>query len=96
MTALNVRLAHGLEPTAGDASTASSADGGQYDSIDAIDKLPVRQVPLRSLESGLFLRGSGTDPAHVRLLADAACVQDLPPILVQELSLIHISEPTRP
>jgi ParB-like chromosome segregation protein Spo0J len=97
MTALSVELADqetGVELThrntgsasSSDGGTYDSPDGGAYDSIDMIDQLPVVEVPLSSLEHGLFLRGSGTDPAHVRLLADAASSSDLPPILVQKSS----------
>jgi transposase-like protein len=52
--------------------------------VEMIDRLPVFNVPLSSLESGFFLRGTGTDLAHVRLLADAASASELPPILVQK------------
>jgi uncharacterized ParB-like nuclease family protein len=51
---------------------------------DRASQLPVEEVPLSLLERGFFLRGTGTDPAHVRLLADAATLSELPPILVQK------------
>src|SRR6266567_1079227 len=51
---------------------------------DVVDRLPIFNVPVNSLKSGFFLRGTGTDPAHVRLLADAVNASELPPILVQE------------
>jgi ParB-like nuclease domain len=60
----------------------------QQDPIDMIDQLitelPVEKIPLSLLENGLFLRGAGTDTAHVKLLADAAGSSELPPILVQK------------
>jgi len=49
-----------------------------------IDQLPVLEVPTGSIERGLFLRGAGTDPAHVRMLADVASSSELPPILLQK------------
>nr|WP_062339564.1 ParB N-terminal domain-containing protein [Herbidospora sakaeratensis] len=36
------------------------------------------------LEPGVFVRGTGTDPTHVRMLAEAASLSALPAILVQE------------
>ncbi len=58
------------------------------DPVDMIDQqigqLPVEEVPLSLLENGVFLRGTGTDTAHVKLLADAASSRELPPILVQK------------
>jgi ParB-like chromosome segregation protein Spo0J len=58
-----------------------------YDSIDAVDQLPVRELPLNSLGRGFFLRGTGTDKAHVQMLAEVATFGELPPILVQRNSL---------
>ncbi len=55
-----------------------------YDSADAIDQIPVQYMPLSRLEPGLFVRGGGTDPAHVQMLAEAASSCTLPAILVQE------------
>ena len=63
---------------------AGRSGGSRYDPVDMIGQLPVEEVPLSLLESGLFLRGAGTDPAHVKLLADAASSSELPPILVQK------------
>lgn len=57
---------------------------GSGNSIDMIGELPVQEVSLSLLERGPFLRGAGTDPAHVKLLADAAGSTQLPPILVQK------------
>jgi hypothetical protein len=51
------------------------------------EQLPEISLPLRSLAPAFYLRQAGTDPAHVRLLADAASSTDLPPILVQKNSL---------
>lgn len=52
--------------------------------VDMIGQLPVEEIPLSSLEYGFFLRGTGTNPTHVKLLADAASSGELPPILVQK------------
>lgn len=68
-------------------STELVSDNDAYDPLDMIDRLPVVEIVISSLECGLFRRGSGTDPAHVRLLADAAAARELPPILVQEKNL---------
>lgn len=63
---------------------------GDYerDPVDLIDQLthhlPVEEIPLSLLEQGLFLRDTGTDTTHVKLLADAAGSRELPPILVQK------------
>jgi len=54
-----------------------------YDSADAIDQLPVQHLPLSGLEPGFFVRGVGTDPAHVQMLVEAASSSELPAILVQ-------------
>jgi ParB-like chromosome segregation protein Spo0J len=62
-------------------------DKREYDSIDAVDQLPVRDIPLNSLGHGFFLRGTGTDKAHVQMLAEVASFSELPPILVQRNSL---------
>jgi ParB-like chromosome segregation protein Spo0J len=79
-------LAHNVTGAklARDAGDQSPSDDGGYDSIYLIDSLPVTDVPLSSLQQGFFLRGAGTDPAHVKLLADAATSSELPPILVQK------------
>lgn len=57
-----------------------------FDSADAIDQLPVQYMPLSRLEPGVFVRGIGTDPTHVQMLAEAASSCALPAILVQESS----------
>ena len=51
--------------------------------IRMVEQVPVTSVPVRSLVTGFHLRQSGTDAAHVRLLADAAGSVRLPAILVQ-------------
>jgi ParB-like chromosome segregation protein Spo0J len=58
-----------------------------YDSIDTVDQLPVRDIPLNSLGRGFFLRGTGTDRAHVQMLTEVASFSELPPVLVQRNSL---------
>lgn len=58
-----------------------------YDDLDAmsgIEQMPETDVQVSSLVPGFYLRQAGTDPAHIRLLADAAGTTRLPPILVQE------------
>jgi len=62
-------------------------DKQDYNSIDAVDQLPVRELPLNSLGRGFFLRGTGTDKAHVQMLAEVASFGELPPILVHRNSL---------
>jgi ParB-like chromosome segregation protein Spo0J len=56
-------------------------------SLDLIERLPVIAIPLNMLGPGFFLRQSGTDAAHVQLLADAASAGELPAILVQKSSM---------
>jgi hypothetical protein len=67
--------------------SASSIEDTCSNPVDMIDRLPVLPVPLSSLGPGFFLRQSGTDTAHVQLLADAASSGELPAILVQKSSL---------
>jgi hypothetical protein len=67
--------------------SASSIEDTCSNPVDIIDRLPVLPVPLSSLGAGFFLRQSGTDTAHVQLLADAASSGELPAILVQKSSL---------
>lgn len=68
-------------------STDSAAEDVYCDPIEKIEQLPVSIVPLNSLVPGFFLRQNGTDAVHVRLLADAAGVAELPPIIVQQGSM---------
>jgi ParB-like chromosome segregation protein Spo0J len=68
-------------------STDSAAEDIYCDPIAKIEGLPVSIVSLDSLVPGFFLRQNGTDAAHVRLLADAAGVAELPPIIVQQGSM---------
>lgn len=87
MTTLNVEVAHratDVELPHRNGGSGSSQDNGAYESLEMIDQLPVVEIPISSLERGLFQRGSGTDPAHVKLLAEAASSRELPPILVQK------------
>jgi ParB-like chromosome segregation protein Spo0J len=58
-----------------------------YDSLDAVDQLPVRDIPLNSLGRGFFLRGTGTDKTHVQMLVEVASFSELPPILLQRDTL---------
>jgi ParB-like chromosome segregation protein Spo0J len=76
---------------AAEASDSASA-GTAFDLMgaslmSAVEQLPEVSVPVDSLVPGFHLRMAGTDAAHVRLLADAAGVVPLPPILVQEHGL---------
>jgi len=66
---------------------ASSTDDECSDSLNMVDRLPAIRLPISSLGPGFFLRQSGTDAAHVQLLADVASSSDLPAILVQKSSL---------
>jgi ParB/Sulfiredoxin domain len=56
------------------------------DSLDLrnVEKLSAREVAVAALSPGLGLRHSGTNAAHVQVLADASGAAELPPILVQE------------
>jgi ParB-like chromosome segregation protein Spo0J len=59
-----------------------SKDKKTYDSMDDIDKLPVQDISIDLLSSGFFHRGTGTDSAHVQIIAEVSNFRDLPPILV--------------
>lgn len=67
--------------------SVSSTDDVCSDPVNIVDRLPVFRLPLSSLGPGIFLRQSGTNAAHVQLLADAASCGELPAILVQKSSL---------
>jgi ParB-like chromosome segregation protein Spo0J len=62
----------------------SPPDGGHPDPMSLVGQLPEVSVPIGSLIAAFYLRQAGTDPAHVRLLADAASSVDLPAVLVQK------------
>jgi ParB-like chromosome segregation protein Spo0J len=68
--------------SASEVSARRGAVSNGYDSIEAIGQLPVEKIALNALSSGFFQRGTGTDPAHVQMLAEVGSI-DLPPILVQ-------------
>ena len=70
-------------PTIGDAPIANGSNG---DLMGMIEGLPEVSIPISLLMPGIRLRAGGTDPAHVRLLADAADSARLPGILVQKSS----------
>jgi hypothetical protein len=74
---LDLELATGLGAEASDATLT----GG---TVDMVELLPEINVPVNSLVPGFHLRSTGTDSAHVRLLADVAGSVKLPPILVQK------------
>jgi hypothetical protein len=62
-------------------------DNDKQYAMDAINQLPTSGVLITSLVPGPLLRQAGADIAHVRILADAAAFNDLPPILVQKRTL---------
>jgi ParB-like chromosome segregation protein Spo0J len=62
-------------------------DNIAYDSIEAIDRLPVSEIPTSALSGGFLLRVTGTDPTHVQMLSEVASFSEIPPILVQRRSL---------
>ncbi|MGW5400204.1 nuclease [Streptomyces sp. NPDC003952] len=62
--------------------SADEAARSEFD-LKNLERLPARDVLVSSLSAGVPLRRSGTDAAHVRLLADAAGSAELPPVLVQ-------------
>lgn len=77
-----------LEPVLGitditDIAVPADINDEAYSAAEDIERLPVSMVPVSSLQLGFFLRGTGTDPVHVKILADAADPASLPPILVQ-------------
>jgi hypothetical protein len=62
----------------------TSSPDDLYDSIDAIDLLPVQDIPLHRLHPGFGVRATGTDPVHAQMLAEVTDRHALPPILVQK------------
>jgi hypothetical protein len=68
-------------PTIGAAPISNDSKGYL---MDMIEQLPEVSIPIGLLAPGIQLRAAGTDPAHVRLLADAADSIRLPGILVQK------------
>ncbi|HEY0932688.1 MAG TPA: ParB/RepB/Spo0J family partition protein [Trebonia sp.] len=69
------------------ASAVQPDDNFADDSIEAIDQIPVCEIPLSALSDGFLLRVTGTDPAHVQMLSEVASFNEIPPILVQRKSL---------
>ncbi len=63
---------------------AAISPSGNTDPMTMVELLPEVSVPIHLLTPGFHLRQEGTDPAHVRLLADAAGSVQLPAILVQK------------
>jgi ParB-like chromosome segregation protein Spo0J len=53
-----------------------------FNPMSLVEMLPEVSIPTDSVAPGFFLRQSGTDAAHVRMLADAAGSVRLPSILV--------------
>jgi ParB-like chromosome segregation protein Spo0J len=87
MTESNVKMVNQManaEFISEHVAAASISGNDTHDPFDMIDCLPVVEIAISVLERGLFQRSSGTDPTHVKLLADVACASELPPILVQK------------
>jgi hypothetical protein len=64
----------------------SALSGSLLDPARIMEQLPEVSIPVSSLGPAFHLRQSGTDIAHVRMLADTADHAKLPPILVQKRS----------
>lgn len=71
--------------TFGSVGTESVVDASARSEFDPknLEQLPACDVLVNALSAGVSLRRSGTDAAHIQLLADAAGAAELPPILVQ-------------
>ncbi|WP_330242554.1 ParB/RepB/Spo0J family partition protein [Streptomyces sp. NBC_00525] len=61
---------------------ADTSARGEFD-LRNLERIPACDVLINSLSAGVSLRRSGTDAAHVQLLADVAGSAELPPVLVQ-------------
>lgn len=72
-----------MKPAA-EENQAVPAGAGDVDPVTGLDGVPETDVTVGMLVPGLYLRQSGTDSTHIRLLADAAGTVRLPPILVQK------------
>jgi ParB-like chromosome segregation protein Spo0J len=81
MMALNVDLERIT-----DREDITSSSIGMRDPVRMAEESPEISIPVSSLAPAFHLRQSGTDAAHVRLLADAASSAKLPAILVQKCS----------
>ncbi|MBO2456913.1 ParB/RepB/Spo0J family partition protein [Actinomadura violacea] len=68
---------------AAETGEAAMARPKSADPLSLLDHAPEVELPVGSLVPGFHLRHAGTDPAHVRLLADAAGSVRFPSILVQ-------------
>ncbi|TDC72069.1 nuclease [Actinomadura sp. GC306] len=79
-------LAAGGAGFAGPGAGDPAADTAQADGLNLrnFERLPACEVSVGALSPGPGLRRSGTDPAHVHLLADASGAAELPPLLVQQ------------
>lgn len=71
---------------AAEAGDDTGADNGSLDPLRMVEHFPEVSIPVSSLVPAFYLRQSGTDAAHVRLLADTAASVRLPSILVQKRS----------
>lgn len=75
-----------LSPVPG-AGGVTGTMSGNYDVAALLRQLPEASIPVVTLVPAFHLRRTGTDPAHARLLAEAARSAKLPPILVQKNGL---------
>ena len=73
-----------IQITAAESGFTGAVNYDGLDAIGGIEHMPETDVQVSSLVPGFYLRQAGTDPAHIRLLADAAGTTKLPAILVQE------------
>jgi len=60
-----------------------SASYYEDQAIPELIGLPEMNITVSSLVPGLYLRQAGTDSSHIRMLADVANSDSLPPILIQ-------------
>jgi len=81
---MTVLMTSNVDSELAEIADGAAANSGNSDNMTMIEQLPEVSVPISSLVPGFHLRQEGTDPAHVRLLADAAGSVKLPAILVQK------------
>jgi hypothetical protein len=82
--AMTITMTSDVSSDQAEMDDAAISSSGNTDPMTMVELAPEVSVPVHLLTPGFHLRQEGTDPAHVRLLADAAGSVQLPAILVQK------------
>jgi len=81
---MTVSMTSNVDSELTEIADGAAADIDSSDPMAMIERLPEVNLQVSLLVPGFHLRQDGTDPDHVRLLADAAGSVKLPAILVQK------------